>query len=90
MFALIRKLFRDCTTERDGKTFCPARVAGFASAISTTAAYVFDSTWTVVHHGGFDAQQFGIGAAAIIGAVGALAGGIAVKAKTESDSDSAQ
>ncbi|MCX5863623.1 MAG: hypothetical protein NTW42_00895 [Deltaproteobacteria bacterium] len=82
MWAAIKKLAHDCCTGIDGTTYDPARVVGYGSAAMLVSTFAFA---LVVHaiNGQFDAQASGIGAAALLGGVAAVGGGVALKSKTE-------
>lgn len=58
-------------TEDDANSvICPVRVIGASGALTL----IGNSTYAVVAHGAFDPSAFGLGIAAIAGAVGAGAG----------------
>lgn len=62
-------------TEDDANSIiCPVRAIGASGALTL----IGNSTWATIAHGAFDASAFGLGVAAIAGAVGAGAG---IKAK---------
>jgi hypothetical protein len=86
MFDTLKTVIKHCATEKDGETFCPARIIGYGTAFSTVSTFVFNSIWAIVHGAVWDPQAFGLGAGAVSLAVVAAATGAAIKAKTEPQS----
>ncbi len=82
MWTWFKKLWNDCLTGIDGKTYDPARVVGYGSAATLVATYAFALVIRAIG-GHFDAQAAGVGGAALLGGVAAVGGGVALKAKTE-------
>lgn len=76
-------VLRDLFTGIDGQTLDPARVIGYGSAIAGMAVFLFNSVWSVMHAGTFDAQGYGIGLGAVLGGVMAVGAGVGFKAHTE-------
>jgi hypothetical protein len=86
MFTTLKKLVLDCLTENDGKSFCPVRVAGFGLAMTAIPTFITCTLYAVHHTGHFDFVGFGSAFAAMMAGLGVLAGGVALKAKTDTDS----
>ncbi|MFA7347275.1 MAG: hypothetical protein WCZ86_05905 [Desulfurivibrionaceae bacterium] len=82
MWESAKKLIKDCCTGIDGTTYDPARVVGYGSAFALVTTFSFAMAIHAIN-GQFDAQASGIGAAALLGGVAAVAGGVALKSKTE-------
>lgn len=76
---MIKQLF----TGIDGETFDPARVIGYGSAIAVVIAFLFNSIYSVMHAGTFDAQAYGVGAGGVLAGIMAVGVGVGAKAKTE-------
>jgi hypothetical protein len=69
-------------TENDGTSFCPFRVAGCALSSAGVPTFIGGAVWQIVH-GQFNVIQFGTAFAAMMAGVAVLAGGVALKAKTD-------
>ncbi|MEX3764445.1 hypothetical protein [Paraburkholderia phenoliruptrix] len=82
MFDTIKRVLKDCTTENDGSSYCPFRVTGLALAGGGIPTFIGAGIWAA-YQGHFDFVAFGTGFAAMLGGLGVLAGGIALKAKTD-------
>lgn len=89
MWAMLKKLVKDCLTEMDGKTYCPFRVGGFALSSTGIPTFIALAVYTAVksadHH--FDMIGFGTAFGAMMTGLALLAGGVAVKAKGEASGD---
>lgn len=76
------KLLRDILTENDGKTYCPVRIFGAGLAGSGVPTFIWGAVAQVQAHA-FHlvpfAQAFGV----MMLGIGALGGGVAVKALTD-------
>lgn len=85
MWTTIKKLVKDCTTEIDGKTYCPFRVGGFALSASSFPTFIGLAIFSVVgdpsHH--FDMIAFGTAFGAMMSGIGLLCGGVTFKARGE-------
>lgn len=90
MFATLKKLIHDCLTENDGQSFCPFRVGGFALSATSIPTFIICSIMSVHKTGTFDAVAFGTGFAAMMGGLAVLAGGVALKAKTDDQPEKSQ
>lgn len=84
MFSILKKLISDCLTENDGMSYCPVRVAGFSLAMTSIPTFIFCAVMAGLH-GHFDFMGFGTAFAAMMGGLGVLAGGVALKAKTDTN-----
>lgn len=67
----------------DGKTIDPARLIGYGAAAAGVGVFLFNSIWSVLHAGTFDAQAYGIGLGGVLAGVMAVGVGVGAKAKTE-------
>ena len=83
MWAQFKKLIHDCLTENNGADYCPFRVAGAAMAGLGIPTFLWNSLFVTYTMHAFDAQSFGIGFGAMMAGLGALAGGVGYKAKTD-------
>lgn len=83
MWGTLKRILKDCATGIDGRTYDPARVAGYGTALLGVCAFVFNSVWTTLHGAAFDPAGFGTGFGLILGGVAAIGGGVALKAHTE-------
>jgi len=83
MWSEIKKLLHDCLTENDGQTYCPFRVSGFALNLLSYPTFIGSTVYTVWHSHTFDMVSFGTAHAAILAGCAALAGGVALKARTD-------
>jgi fluoride ion exporter CrcB/FEX len=83
MMNTLKAVIHDCLTGKDGTTYDPARVAGYTGGFATLATFLGNSIYITIttHH--FDMQAFGIGGAAILGGIAAVAFGVKAKATTE-------
>lgn len=83
MIALLKRIFRDITTTRNGKDFCPVRIGGLAGLVVFLAL----ACWTVVaQRHAFDGQSYGTGLGLVLAGMGAGAG---LKVKDERSIDEA-
>ena len=89
MWLTIKKLIKDCTTEKDGKTFCPFRVGGFFLSASSFPTFIGLAVFAVVkdpsHH--FEMVAFGTSFCAMMSGLAMLAGGVAFKGRGEQQRD---
>jgi len=89
MWATIRKVVKDCSTEIDGKTFCPIRVGGMSLIGSGIPTFIGLSIFSVIqnpeHH--FDMIAFGTAFGAIMSGIALVAGGVTFKARGEIPAD---
>lgn len=69
-------LTKDLFTEKDGESFCPARLGLIAGLIT----FIVLSVYSVIHTGTFDFMGFGTGFGSLVGGSGA---GIWMKGKAE-------
>jgi hypothetical protein len=83
MWAELKKLLKDCLTENGNKTYCMFRVAGAFHAVTGVSTFVGGAVYTIVHSHAFDMQSFGIAFGAMMSGCALLAGGVAMKARTE-------
>lgn len=74
------KLLTDILTGKDNATYDISRVSGLLTVLTFLGLTVYSVVRSEGHH--FDMQAFGIGAGAVIAAMGAALG---MKAKTEPD-----
>lgn len=83
----LKKLLHDILTENDGVSYCPVRVLSFGLSVLAFPTFIYisiDGAW----HGHFDLREFGETFTIMIGGVGALlGGGIAIKARTDTDAN---
>lgn len=77
------KLLKDCLTENNGHSYCPFRVGGAALAGGGIPTFLGCTITAVLKTGQFDAVAFGTGFAAMFGGMAVLAGGVAMKARTD-------
>jgi hypothetical protein len=78
----LKKLVKDCLTENNGSSYCPFRVAGAALSAAGIPTFLGCAVYAA-YQGHFDPIAFGGGFAAMMSGLGVLAGGIALKAKTD-------
>ena len=76
MFETIKQWIVDCTTEKDGKTACPARIFWVIGSLG----YLGMTAYQIKVHGTFDYVQFATGLG-LIQAAGA--GAVKIKESTE-------
>jgi hypothetical protein len=62
------KLLKDLITEGDNITYDIARVSGASMVLTYLGLAIYSVVWKAQH---FDPQSFGIGAGAVVGALGA-------------------
>jgi hypothetical protein len=90
MFTVLRKVFKDCTTEVDGKTYCMFRVGGGLLTMLSVPAFIGLTIYSTVRpEHRFDMIAFGTAFGAMMGGIGMLAGGVAFKARGELHDDDA-
>lgn len=82
MWEQIKRLVKDCLTENNGTSYCPFRVTGLVLAGGGIPTYI-GAGILAAWQGHFDFVAFGTGFAAMLGGLGMLAGGIALKARTD-------
>jgi hypothetical protein len=89
MWLTIKKVVRDCSTEIDGKTYCPFRVGGLSLIGSGIPTFIGLAIYSTVanpdHH--FDMIAFGTAFGAMMTGIGLLAGGVTFKARGELPAD---
>ncbi len=73
---LIQKIIKDMCTEKDGESYCPARIQW----IIGTIVYFACTAYTVYSTGKFDFQAWAIGFGAIM-----AAGGFSIKVKESTE-----
>ena len=83
MFATISKLVKDCLTENDGASYCPFRVSGSALSALGIPTYMAGGIMSIYKTGTLDYITFATGFGAMMTGLAVLAGGIALKAKTD-------
>lgn len=82
MWHEFKKLLHDCLTENNGTSYCPFRVGGFALSAAGIPTFIGCQVWATLH-GEWHPMDFGSGFAAILGGMALLAGGVAIKARTD-------
>lgn len=84
MWATVKKVCKDCTTEIDGKTYCMFRVGGSLLTIMGVPTFIGLCIYSTLHpEHPFDKMAFGTAFGAIMSGMGLLAGGVAFKARGE-------
>lgn len=83
MIATLKKLIKDCLTENDGASYCPFRVGGAVLSATGIPTFIGCTIYTVLQTHHFDMMSFGAAFAAIFGGMGALAGGVGWKARSD-------
>jgi hypothetical protein len=83
MWTSAKKVIKDCTTENNGESYCAFRVAAMTVIATGFPTFLACTIYTVVRNGTFDMCSFGTALCAILGGCGVLAGGVALKARTE-------
>ena len=78
----LKKLIRDCLTENNGTSYDPFRVAGAALSAAGIPTFIGGAI-VQIHTGKFDLIQFATAFAAMLAGLAVLAGGVALKAKTD-------
>lgn len=61
MFTLIKTVLKHITTEKDGESYCPARLMWAVGNL----VFLTLSVWHFVKHGSFDYMQFATGFATV-------------------------
>jgi hypothetical protein len=79
------KVFRDCITENDGMSVCPFRLCGLLMSLTGIVLFAAATVVSLVHAHPVDLVQFGIGFGSMMAGVAVLAGGVALKATTDTD-----
>jgi formate hydrogenlyase subunit 3/multisubunit Na+/H+ antiporter MnhD subunit len=87
VWATLKKLVHDCLTENDGASYCPFRVSGAALSMAGIPTFIGCAIAELVRTGHFDAMSYGGAFAAMMGGIGVLAGGVAIKARTDSHTE---
>lgn len=82
-----KKAVRDCITENDGDTVCPFRVCGMLMSFVGISVFGAAAVVMLVNNKQLDFEQLGIGFASMTSSLAILAGGIAIKATTDTGSD---
>jgi hypothetical protein len=83
MFEQIKKLVKDCLTENNGTSYCPFRVAGASLSVLGIPTFVAGGIASIYKTGALDYITFATGFGAMMTGLAVLAGGIALKAKTD-------
>jgi hypothetical protein len=78
----LRKLVKDCLTENNGTSYDPFRVSGAALTAAGVPTFI-GGALAQIFHGHFDPVQFAMAFATMLGGLAVLAGGVAIKAKTD-------
>jgi hypothetical protein len=83
MLDTARKVFKDCTTENNGTSFCPFRVSVMFMIFTGWPVFLGAVIFTVWHSHTFDMIAFGTAFGAMFAGTATLAGGVAVKSRFE-------
>ena len=83
MLDSLKKLVHDCLTENDSKSYCPFRVAGASLSTLGIPTFVAGGAMSIYKTGTLDYITFATGFGAMMTGLAVLAGGIALKAKTD-------
>lgn len=86
MIDQIKKLLHDILTENDGTSYCPVRVLGVGLSVVAIPVFAYvsiNASW----HGHFELHDFGETFAMMLGGIGILGGGVAIKAKTDTNNN---
>jgi hypothetical protein len=78
-----KKLVHDCLTENDGQTYCPFRVSGLFLNLMGFPTFIGCSLYSVFRDHHFDMIAFGTAFGAMLSGCAVLAGGVAMKARTD-------
>lgn len=78
----LKKLVKDCLTENNGTSYDPFRVAG-ATLTSAGIPTFIGAALVQIHTGKLDLFQFATAFATMLAGLAVLAGGVALKAKTD-------
>lgn len=81
----LTKLIKDCLTENDGTSYCPFRVAGASLSTLGIPTFVAGGITSIVKTGSLDYIAFATGFSAMLAGLAVLAGGVALKAKTDTN-----
>ncbi len=74
---MCNQFLKDLFTEKDGESFCVAKVLWFCGVIG----FITLAAWSIIVHGNaFNAQDYGVGLGTTLGGGGL---GVAQKGKTE-------
>lgn len=84
MWAELKKLVKDCLTENNGTSYCMFRVCGAALVAMGLPAFVSAAVVSIVKTHTLDYVAFGTGFAAMMGSLGILATGVAIKQRSDS------
>lgn len=87
MLLTIRKLFRDCLTQNDGKSYDPIRVGGAALTVTGLPTFIWGTVYSTIHTQHFDYQGFAFAFGGVAAGMLALATGVSVKARTDTIGD---
>jgi len=79
----LRKLVKDCLTQNDGTSYCPFRVGGAIYSGLSFPAFIFGAIYSTIREHHFDYIGFGTSFGMMMGGIALLAGGVALKAKTD-------
>lgn len=83
MISAFKKLLHDVLTENDGTSYCPFRCGGFALSATGIPTLIGCTIYSTHINGHFDMMAFGSAFAAMMGGMALLAGGVAMKARTD-------
>ncbi len=87
MWQLFKTIIHDGVTCLDGKTYDSLKVIGYPSAILAISVYLAGAIVSLIKNGSLDYVTYGTGFTALMGGLLAIAAGVAVKSKTEPQSD---
>lgn len=83
LWELAKKVVKDSLTGIDGVSYDGMKVVGYPSFIASVGVYLGNALKTMITGGTLDYVAFGTGFAALAGALGLIAAGVAVKGHTE-------
>jgi hypothetical protein len=86
MWTQLKKLLHDILTENDGVSYCPVRVLGVGLSVVAFPVFGYVAVAGAMH-GHFDLREYGETFAIMLGGIGVLGGGVAIKAKTDTDAN---
>lgn len=83
MWATVKKVFKDSTTENNGESYCAFRVAAVALLGTGFPTFLSCTVYTVYRNGTFDMVSFGTALCAMLSGTAVLAGGVAFKNRSD-------
>ena len=83
MLDSLKSVLFSAITENDGKSACPFRIAGLALSGGGIPTFLLSSVYTTYKNEAFDPIQFATSFSLMMGGLAVLAGGVALKAKTD-------